>query len=156
MKVNWDASLNLKAGMVGLGCVIRDDDGFVVGAKCSACKAQVDPLLAEAMAALFALEFCCEMGFSNIESEGDSLQVIKGLCTPDFSLDRIGYFMEAIKQKVSCFSVCKWSHCCREANVVAHVLARKASSKCLSYCWVEDLPFFISSASYRDLLVSRL
>jgi hypothetical protein len=35
MKVNWDASLNLKAGMVGLGCVIRDEDGFVVGAKCS-------------------------------------------------------------------------------------------------------------------------
>jgi hypothetical protein len=64
--------------------------------------------------------------------------------------------MEAINQKVSYFSVCKWSHCCREANEVAHVLARKASSKCLSHCWVEDLSFFMSSASFRDVLVSRL
>jgi hypothetical protein len=96
------------------------------------------------------------MGFVNIESDGDSLQVIKGLCSLDFSLDRIGHFMDAIKQKISCFSVCKWSHCCREANEVVHILIRKASSKCLSHCLVEDLPFFISSASFRDLLVSRL
>jgi hypothetical protein len=79
VKVNWDASLNLKSGMVGLGCVIRNEDGYVIGAKCCACRALVDPLCAEAMAALYALEFCCEMGFVNIESEGDSLQVIKGL-----------------------------------------------------------------------------
>jgi len=109
------------------------------------------------MAALFALEFCCEMGFFNIESEDDSLQVINGLCSPDFFLYRIGHTLYGtINQKVSYFSVCKWSHCCREANEVAHVLARKASSKCLSHCWVEDLSFFMSSASFRDVLVSRL
>jgi hypothetical protein len=127
-----------------------------IGAKCSACKALVDPLCAEVMAALFALKFCCEMSFVNIESEGDSLQVIKGLCSPEFSLDRIGHFMDAIKQKVSCFFVCKWSHCCREANEVAHILVRNTSSKCLSHVWVEDLPFFISSTSFKDLLNSRL
>jgi hypothetical protein len=139
--------------------VIRNEDGSVIGAKCSACKALVDLLCAEAMAALFALEFCCEMGFVNIKSEGDSLQVIKGLCSPEFSLDTIGHFMDAIKQKVSCFSVCKWSYCCREASEVAYILPRKASSKCLSHVWVEDLPFFfffISSTSFRDLLASRL
>jgi hypothetical protein len=89
------------------------------------------------MTALCAMEFCCDMGFVNIESEGDSLQVIKGLCKPYFS-------------------VCKWSHCCREANEVAHLLARKASSHCLSHVWVEDLPLFIYSSSFRDLLASRL
>jgi ribonuclease HI len=156
MKVNWDASLNLKSGMVGLRCVIRNKDGYVVGAKCCACKAHVDPLLAEAMAFLFALEFCCEMGFVNIESKGDSLQVMKGLCSSDFSLDRIGHFMDAIKQKISYFSICKWSHCYREVNEVAHILARKTFPKCLSHCCVENLPFFISLASFRDLLISRL
>jgi hypothetical protein len=108
------------------------------------------------MTALCAMEFCCDMGFVNIESEGDSLQVIKGLCKSDFSLDRIGHFMVAIKQKISYFSVCKWSHCCREANEVANLLARKASSHCLSHVWVEDLPLFISSSFFRDLLASRL
>jgi ribonuclease HI len=156
VKVNWDASLNPKSSLVGLGCVIRNENGYVIGAKCYACRATVDPLCAEAMAALFALEFGYEMDFVNIESEGDSLQVIKGLCNPDFSLDRFGHFMDAIKQKASCFFVCKWRHCYREANEVAHILARKASSICLSHVWVEDLPYFISSTSFRDLLASRL
>jgi hypothetical protein len=74
----------------------------------------------------------------------------------NFSLDRIGHFVDAIKQKASCFSVCNWSHCCREANEVTHILARKASSKCFSHVWVEELPLFISSAAFRDFLVSRL
>jgi hypothetical protein len=30
VKVNWDASLNLKSGMVSLGCVIRNEDGSVI------------------------------------------------------------------------------------------------------------------------------
>lgn len=102
------------------------------------------------------MEFCCEIGFVNIESEGDSLQVIKGLCSLEFSINRIEHFMDAIKQKVSCFSICKWSLCCKEANEVAHILARKASAKCLSHVWVDDLSFFISSTSFRGLLASRL
>jgi hypothetical protein len=111
--------------------------------------------LAEAMAALFALEFCIVMGCSKIVSEGDSLQVIKRMCDPDALLDRIGHYMEAIRQKASSFSVCTWVHCCREANVVAHILVREASSKCLSNCWVEEMTLFISIASYRNYLVSR-
>jgi hypothetical protein len=156
MKVNWDASLNLNAGIVGLGCVIRNDEGLVLGAKCSACKVQADPLLAEAMAALLALDFSIDMGFSKIVSEGDSLQVIKGMCDPDAPLVRIGHYLETIRQKDAGFSFCTWVHCCREANDVAHVLAREASLKCLSNCWIEEMPHFISTASYRDYSVSRL
>lgn len=155
LKVNWNASLNLNAGIVGLGCVIRNEDGLVVGAKCSACKVQANPLLAEAIAAIFALEFCIVIGCSKIVSEDDSLPDIKRMCDPDALLDRIGHYMEAIRQKASTFSVCTWVHCCKEANVVAHVLVREASSKYLSNCWVEEMPLFISTASYRDYLVSR-
>jgi hypothetical protein len=73
MKVNWDASLNLNAGIVSLDCVIRNDEGLLVSAKCNAYKVQSDPLLAEAMTALFAFDFCIDMGFSKIVSESDSL-----------------------------------------------------------------------------------
>jgi hypothetical protein len=40
-------------------------------------------------------------------SEGDSLQIIKGVCDSDYSLDRIGHFLDAIRQKVGEFSDCK-------------------------------------------------
>jgi len=157
LKVNWDASLNINSKLVGLGCVIRNEEGCVIAAKCCVRKAVVDPVCAEAMAALAALDFCSDMGCVSIECEGDSLQIIKGVSSSDHSLDRIGHFLDAIKQKVAGFSVCKWSHCFRDANEVAHLLARRASSKDdFSHVWVEDMPLFISSVSFRNLLVSRL
>jgi hypothetical protein len=94
--------------------------------------------------------------FNQIVCEGDSLQVIKGICNEDGQQDRVGHFLLEIKQRASCFSVCNWSYCCREANVVAHLLARKAASMYFSCCWIEVLPLFISSASLRDCLVSKL
>jgi len=155
-KVNWDASLNINSELVGIGCVLRDRDGVVIAAKCCVCKAVVDPVCAEAMAALVALDFCSDLGVNNIECEGDSLQIIKGVSSTDYTLDRIGHFLDAIKQKAASFLVCNWSHCFREANEVAHLLARRASFRCCSNVWVEDMPLFISSVSFRDQMVSRL
>jgi hypothetical protein len=156
VKINWDASLNVKSTLIGLGCVIRNAEGFVVAAKCGISRAVAEPVCAEAMAALFALEFCCELGYVNVVSEGDSLQIIKGVCDPDYSLDRIGHFLDAIRQKVGEFSDCKWSHCLRDANEVAHCLARRASSLGLCNVWTDNMPLFISSVCIRDFLVSRL
>jgi hypothetical protein len=51
VKANWDASTNLRADVIGLGCVILNDEGLVVRAKCCECKVEADPLLAEVMAA---------------------------------------------------------------------------------------------------------
>lgn len=156
VKINWDASLNVKSALIGMGCVIRNAEGFVVAAKCGISRAVAEPVCAEAMAALFALEFCSELGYVNIVSEGDSLQIIKGVSDSDYPLDRIGHFLEAIKQRVGGFSVCKWSHCPRDANEVAHFLARRASSYGLCDVWTDYMPLFISSVCIRDFLVSRL
>lgn len=127
VKVNWDAFLNVRNGIVGLGCVIRNDDGVIVGAKCCACMIEADPLLAECMAAYSALNFYKEMGFSKIICEGDSLQVVKAICDPSSHYVKIGHFVEAIGKDAFEFIYCSWFHCCREANVIAHQLAREAS-----------------------------
>jgi hypothetical protein len=156
VKINWDASLNVSSALVGMGFVIRDADGFVVAAKCGITRDVAEPVCTEAMAALFALEFCCDLGYVNVVSEGDSLQIIKAVCDSDYPLHKIGHFLEAIKQKAGGFSVCNWSHCARDANEVAHLLARRASSYGLCNVWTETLPLFISSACFRDFLVSRL
>jgi len=156
IKVNWDASLNVRKGVIGLGCVIRNSDGVIVGAKCYACKAEATPLLAECMAAYSALIFCKNMGFSSIICEGDSIQVVKAICDPNSSFVKIGHFVDAIRKEASDLISCSWFHCCREANIVAHQLAREASSKCLSHCWFEEMPLFISNASFRNLIAYRL
>jgi hypothetical protein len=154
--VNWDASLNSINGVVGLGCVIRNDDGVIVGAKCCACMVEANPLLAEIMAAYTSSKNFKEMGFSKIICEGDSLQVVKAICDPGSYYVRIGHFVDVIRKDASKFIFCSWFHCCREANTVAHQLVREVSSKCLSYSWIEEMPLFIFDISFRDFLVSRL
>jgi hypothetical protein len=118
VKANWDASINLRAGVIGLGCVIQNDEELVVGAKCCACKVEADPLLAKVMAAHLAITFCKEMGFINIVCEGDYLHAIQGIRDPGSPYVRIRHFVEAIRQIASGLSSCSWIHCCREANVV--------------------------------------
>jgi hypothetical protein len=100
-KVNWDASLNINSELVGIGCVLRDRDGVVIAAKCCVCKAVVDLVCAEAMAALVALDFCSDLGVNNIECEGDSLHIIKGVSSTDYTLDRIGHFFGCYQTKGS-------------------------------------------------------
>jgi hypothetical protein len=45
----------------------------------------------------YGCPFCFDKGFAKFVSEGDSLQVIEGMCDPDVPLDRIGNYMEAIR-----------------------------------------------------------
>jgi hypothetical protein len=132
IKVNWDASINLRDGVLGLGCVIRNDVGLVVGAKCCVCKVEADPLLAEVMTAYLVITFSKKMGFTNIECDCDSLQAIQGIRDTRSPNIRIGHFVEEIRHVASSLSSCYWIHCCGEVNVVAHVIAREASSKYIS------------------------
>lgn len=61
VKCNWDASLNIKERRIGLGIIVRDDEGAALGARCIAKNLRIDPSLAEAMAAFFAIQFCIEL-----------------------------------------------------------------------------------------------
>jgi ABC-type uncharacterized transport system permease subunit len=94
VKINWDASLNISSAVVGMRCVIRDANGFVLAANCGVFRAVAEPVCAEAMAALFALEFCNALGYVNVVSEGDSLQVIKAITDSEYHLHKIGHFLD--------------------------------------------------------------
>ena len=63
----------------GLGIVIGDEEDKIMGAKASNFLCFNDPFFAESKAALCALEFALEMGFQNIEVEGDALSNVKQL-----------------------------------------------------------------------------
>jgi len=80
--------------------------------------------------------------------EGDSLRVIKEICDLRSLYVRIGHYVEAIRQNASRFSSCSWVHCCREANDVAHVLAREASS--MRICLVLFFMFLIEFFWFLD------
>jgi hypothetical protein len=58
LKVNWDAALNTHDGKMGYGLIVRDFSGKVFAAACFTTFSVLDPVVAEAYAALRAVEFC--------------------------------------------------------------------------------------------------
>jgi hypothetical protein len=63
IKINWDAGLDKANGKVGLGMIARDFKGLVLGARSLTIACIADPTTDEAIAALYATNFCKELGF---------------------------------------------------------------------------------------------
>ena len=57
---------------MGLGAVIRNHHWFMCAAKSMSCQGFLDPVVAEAMAALMPAQLCNEVGLMRIQLEGDA------------------------------------------------------------------------------------
>ncbi|KAF5465302.1 hypothetical protein F2P56_015322 [Juglans regia] len=132
-KINWDAAINVSLGVLGIGAIIRDSQGMVLGTIRARRFISVSPFKAEAYAMLMAIIFCKDTGFTNIVLEGDSLQVVKQMQKPVKDWSQGGLIIEDAKAILK--SLPGWSigHIRREANMAAHVLAKDALNS------VEDL-----------------
>lgn len=64
LKANWDVALNIERKRVGIGVVIKDTTGRVYTALSRSVEACPAPVIAEAMGALQALEFCQDLGIT--------------------------------------------------------------------------------------------
>lgn len=80
----------------------------------------------EALAAQCGVELALELGFHNIELEGDSTGLIISLKDGHRSLAQFGHIVTDIHYLASQFSIFNLSYVCRHCNKVAHSLARRA------------------------------
>jgi hypothetical protein len=79
LKANWDAALDCKNMMLGLGVVVRDHAGVVQAALSTTVQYITDPTIAEALVAWKAVRFCCDLGLPRVLFKGDSMQVVSTL-----------------------------------------------------------------------------
>ncbi|XVE84452.1 hypothetical protein DITRI_Ditri17bG0015300 [Diplodiscus trichospermus] len=119
VEVNFDRARNNETNRCRIGIVARDEDGSVLGARAMSVEGCYDPCLVEAMTALTAIEFSCEMGFQQVEIEGGSLG------------------------KVPSFQQCYFRHIGREGNQVAHNLAKYSLNSEDEYRVEEEDPSFL-------------
>jgi len=138
VKINWDASINERDGRIGVGLVARDAFGMVLGARCVSRCLRTDPLTAEAMAALFAVQFCIEVGFFDVVFEGDAQTVIKEIDSQPPHLSRIGHFIESIASVRQQCRNSNFVYVHRSINGAAHVLACEAAFSNVNETWLED------------------
>lgn len=140
LKVNWDAAVDKSNGRIGLGVVIRDHLGQMYASKSQTRHGYLEPVAAEAMAALLASLLCCEMRLQQVMLEGDAKVIVDAVNARETVWTRWGHLVEDILQTLQAVGGWKMGYVRREANNAAHVLARLAAKQNMNNEWLNDPP----------------
>ena len=127
LKVNWDASFSKNQGGMGFGAIVRDATGMVLAAQCKSFVGFLDPAVAEARAALMAIQFCQERGFMRVHFEGDTQKVVNVVNSMSEDWSNVGLLVVDIRQNLQVFQHWRMSYICREGNCAAHSLSKFAA-----------------------------
>ena len=143
LKINWDAALDPQTGKIGLGTLARDHEGRVL-AMTSSIRQQVgQPTTAETLAAWQAVLFGIQLGATYLELEGNALEVVHDLNSPEQSWGRNGPVSNDIKLLLQNFNAWKVSHVLRGTNSAAHCLAKLALSSEVEHTWYDNFPVVV-------------
>ena len=145
-KVNVDAAVFKEAGSCGVGVVIRNEEGCLMGAMRKKLHFPLGPLEAEVKAAE-------DLGLNEVIIEGDVKTVMNALANSDPQLtpSSIQKIIEGAKFRLQAFKSWQIRHVHRSCNMAAHMLARHACSVPDSLVWVEDTPPMIISQICMDV-----
>ena len=124
IKANFDGTVFRENNRAGLGVVIWNHQGQVLASLSENISLQPSTDDVEAFAAVRAISFPVELGFSSIIIEGDSEVVIKALKNEEESLATFGHLISASRPTIDAFYDISFSHTRRQGNIIAHNLAR--------------------------------
>ena len=102
-KANFDAALFDSSNMAGIGVVIRDYNGNVIGALSQKIALPQSIEHAEALAASRAVAFAKELSLFEVIFEGDCLRIIKAINTMEPCHTLFGHIIEEIRSFEFCF-----------------------------------------------------
>nr|POE81223.1 putative ribonuclease h protein [Quercus suber] len=125
-KVNFDGAIFQELGDAGIGVVIRDHVGKVIGAMSE--RIALPPSLehVEALACRRATLFAKDFNLQAVTFEGDSETIINYLKSDEDCLAPFGHLIEDSRYLASSFQAVTFSHVKRNGNSVADKLAKLA------------------------------
>ena len=126
-------------GPVGLGVVIRDSKGIVIGALAEQIPLPNSVAFVEALACRRAVLFAKEMSICEATYEGDAETVTNALKDEGSNHPKFGHVINDSLVLASDFCFCSFSHVKRFGNSVAHFLARKSKFGNELQVWIESI-----------------
>ncbi|KAL5560825.1 hypothetical protein UlMin_037036 [Ulmus minor] len=156
VKVNSDAAWCSKQKKFGMGAIIRDFTGKVLGSVATPILASVSVAVAEAWAIERGAALAKQLGFPAVVLESDCLAVTKALDLRTANMAEINYVFESIYEICNDFNLYKFSHTPRMGNQVAHSLARLALSLENEQIWSTGSPESINRCVIADMQHSSL
>ena len=152
LKLNIDGSFYAN-GTGSVGAILRNDRGEVLAGMASLIDNVLDAAAAEALALQKGLQLLERLGCSSVVIESDSLELIKA-CNREIEIwNPHAAILAEIFMKISMMDSVIFQHCLREANQVAHNLAKYVYETKESLCWVEDPPGFLLPFVINDVTV---
>ena len=152
-KVNVDAAVFKEAGSCGVGVVIRNEEGCLMGAMSKKLPFPLGPLEADARAMEEGIILARDLGFNEVIIEGDAKTIMDALANSDPQLipSSIQKVIEGPNFRLQAFKSWQIRHVHRSCNIAAHMLARHACNVPDSLVWVEDAPPMIFSQICMDV-----
>ena len=152
-KVNVDGAEFMELGCCGVGVVIRNAQGQIMGAMSKKLELPLGAVEVEAKVFEEGLMLARDLGLNHVILEGDAQVVtnaLLGYCLPPTSIRTIIARAKLWRQMVQ---VWKTNHVRRTGNVAAHLMARNAKLVSDYVVWVEDTPPIIQCQVNRDVML---
>jgi ribonuclease HI len=126
VKCNVDAACYVTENQYSIGACLRDADGNFMRASTSHFEGQPDIKEAEAHGLLITLKWLQQLHIERVEIEMDCMEVVNSVVSKDRNVTEYGTAIEQCQCLLNLFPNCKVSYIRRQANRVAHELARVA------------------------------
>ena len=139
-KLNFDAAMFSDPPFTGYRAVIRNENADVMASFSVRGSKAVDSSEAELLACRRAIQFAIELGITDVVIEGDNAMIMGSIAKKDLSGALLGHIfmdIQALLMELTWFSI---SSVKREANTVAHSLARYVRHIWEDVFWIEDSP----------------
>ena len=143
-------------GCCGIGVVVRNDKGQLMGALSKLLPYPLGALETKAKAAEIGTTLAWELGLREVILEGDSQTVMTAIANHDPGPIQVHQLIAGIKSWEPKFRAWKSSFTCREGNKAAHQMAKYAKHISDYIIWVEDTPPIIASQILDDVTVLGL
>ncbi|KAF5953034.1 hypothetical protein HYC85_010978 [Camellia sinensis] len=124
VKINFNGARFRDLQMVRVGAIIWNHSGEVMAALSEQFPFWVDANCVEAFAASKAIDLARELGFTDVQVEGDSLNIVKALCEGDEFLSGCGHILLLAVNSSRCFRRFQAIHVRKQGNELAHGLEK--------------------------------
>ena len=139
-------------GCCGVGVVIRNEEGLIMGAMSKKIPFLVGATEVEAKALEEGIQLAWDLGLRDLDFESNTQVVVGAVAGYDPGLCSIQKVVEGAKEGMKAFRSWSCSYVRRQSNVAAHIMTREAWNVSECVIWVEDTLNVIANQIGLDVI----